>query len=231
MQNSTDTNLSLKNVKDSTIKKGFLVANILFGVFLIALYLLYGSEAVKIYTNTPELMWTTIIILVRVVVMFSFCYYMFNKWYKQDKRYIKNIPFLVGLFFYFSAIGKFLDVLLYIRYFVREDTTFLLLAKMRQVFFIVTFIPMLYLGLKPFLYSLGIKRKWEETKIMNLRRNIVIAYSITFGSLILVATNYFFIQILNKTIKKNQKSKLINECLSYNATSFSPNEKLYLLGF
>jgi len=202
-EKETETNIinPLKKIiknKDSTIKLMFFLVNVFFSIFLIALFLYYGKGMIEIYNNTPELTLATFIILTRIGIMFSFCYYMFKKWFAQEKRYLKNIPFLVGLFFYFSAIGKFLDILLYIYHFSPngEDETFLILAKIRQLFFIITFIPLLYLGLRPFLYSIGLKKQWNEKKVLNLRRDLVFIYAFSFGFLIFIAYNSYFIQLL-----------------------------------
>ena len=130
--------------------------------------------------------------------MFSFCYYMFKKWFAQEKRYLKNIPFLVGLFFYFSAIGKFLDILLYIYYFspYKEADAFFLLAKIRQLFLIITFIPMLYLGLRPFIYNIGLKRGWKDVKVLKIRRSLTTTYVFSFGFFISIAYTIIIFQIL-----------------------------------
>ena len=184
--------------KDLLIKIVFFLVNVFFSVFLISLFLYYGKGVNEIYKNTPELTLATIIILTRIGIMFSFCYYMFKKWFTQEKRYLKNIPFLVGLFFYFSAIGKFLDVLLYIYYFspYKEADAFFLLAKIRQLFLIITFIPMLYLGLRPFIYNIGLKRGWNEGKVLKIRRGITTTYIFSFGFFISISYTVIIFQIL-----------------------------------
>ena len=187
----------IKN-KDLLIKIAFFLINVFFCVFLVSLFLYYIKDIIVVYKNSPELTLGTFIILTRIGIMFSFCYYMFKKWFAQEKRYIKNIPFLVGLFFYFSAIGKFLDLLLYIYYFspYKDIDAFFLLAKIRQLFFIITFIPFLYLGLRPFLYSIGLKRQWNDKKVLNLRREIVLVYALFFGFLVYIAYTIAFFQLL-----------------------------------
>ncbi|MFX1256483.1 MAG: hypothetical protein ACFFAN_01385 [Promethearchaeota archaeon] len=180
---------------DNVIKLFFFLMNAFFSALIIFFFIYFNKGIIEAYTNTPELIWVTIIISLRVVIMFTFCYIMFRKWYAQEKRYLKNMPFLVGLFYYFSAIGKLLDIVIYIYYcspYV-DQGELLLLTKIRYFFLIIVFLPMLFLGLRPVLYNFGFNRGWDDKKVLRVRKEIITVYACGFGVLIAIATSIEFI--------------------------------------
>ena len=172
--------------------------NAFFAIMLISLYMFYAKGYAIAYRTSPELAFATIIISIRIVIMLSLAYYMFRKWYAQEKRYLKNIPFLVGLFFYFVAIGKFMDLLVYIHHsspYFNEGTE-LYLIKLRYLFLVITFLPMLFLGLRPIIYNYGLNHGWEDKKVLGIRKAIIGAYAFGFWILIITAPNIYVIQII-----------------------------------
>ena len=180
------------------IKTAFLLMNAFFAIMLISLYMFYAKGYAIAYRTSPELAFATIIISIRSVIMLSLAYYMFRKWYAQEKRYLKNIPFLVGLFFYFVAIGKFMDLLVYIHHsspYFNEGTE-LYLIKLRYLFLVITFLPMLFLGLRPIIYNYGLNHGWEDKKVLGIRKTIIGAYAFGFWILIITAPNIYVIQII-----------------------------------
>ncbi len=180
------------------IKVGLFLLNAFFTVFIISLYLYFGKGIVYAYENTPELTFGTIMILIRIGIMFGLSFYMFKNWVAQKNRQLKNIPFLVGLFFYLLAISKFLDLLLYI-YSVSPnyiEVEFLLLAKIRYFLIVITSLPMLYLGLRPVIYNFGLDKGWSEKKVLRTRKLIVAFYVIIFGFLIVFARSKIIFQLI-----------------------------------
>ncbi len=184
--------------EDRLIKTSFFFMNAFFAILIFSLYMYYSKGIVEAYESSPELTFVTIMILIRIIVMFFFSAYMFKKWFSQEKRYLKNIPFLVGLFFYFGAVGKCLDILLYIYYnspyLVEEELLFL--TKIRYFLIIITFIPLLFLGLRPVIYNFGFNREWNDDKVLRIRKEIIVLYAIVFGILIFIASNLFYIWIV-----------------------------------
>jgi hypothetical protein len=183
---------------DKSIKIGFLLINAGFAIFISSLFIIYGKETVEAYRSSPELTFMTIMISIRLTVMFIFSGYMFRKWFAQEQRYFKNIPFLVGLFFYFVAIGKCLDIILYIYFsspnFIEAQALFL--TKIRYYFLIITFLPMLFLGLRPVIYNWGIKRGFNDKKVLSIRRTIIAIYVSVFAFLITIAPSIPYITII-----------------------------------
>ena len=93
---------------------GFFLITAAFGIIYIFLFTTYCMNYVEAIKNTPELTYILMIVMIRIFVMFAFAFYMFRKWFRQEARYFKNIPFLIGLFFYLTAMGKIYDISLYI---------------------------------------------------------------------------------------------------------------------
>lgn len=184
--------------EDNLIKIAFLLMNAFFALLLISLYMFYAKGYMEAYQSSPELTFATIMISIRIIIMSILASYMFKKWYALEKRYLKNIPFLVGLFFYFVAIGKFMDLLVYIHHsspYFNEGTE-LFLIKIRYLFLVITFLPMLLLGLRPIIYNYGLKHDWDDKKILGIRKTLIGIYLFAFWILIIIAPNIYLIQII-----------------------------------
>ena len=184
--------------EDLLIKTSFFFMNAFFAILIFSLYMYYSKGIVEAYENSPELTFVTMMILIRIIAMLFFSAYMFKKWFAQEKRYLKNIPFLVGLFFYFGAVGKCLDILLYMYYnspyLVEEELLFL--TKIRYLFIVINFLPMLTLGLRPLIYNWGVDRGYDDKKVLRVRKEIITAYICIFGFLIIIAFSIAFIHAI-----------------------------------
>jgi len=132
---------------------------------MIGIVLLYA-------TNIPAIMETFArvegafigvpIILVRIAIMSSMTFYMFNRWFAQEEQFPDDIPFLFAVFLLVLTYGKAIDLFGNLTFFTLEEEFVLFILKVRFFLLIVDLIPMIFLSIGMILFSLSYRNKFKK---------------------------------------------------------------------
>ena len=160
--------------------KLIITGGIISGIFFILLMCFTYSSLIRgSLTQNDGMVTLSIIILIRVTNLALAAYYMFHKWFNQEKQFFSDIPFLFGLFFLILTFGKAIDLIWDLIFFSINDETILLLLKIRFFVIVFTAAPMLYLSIGMMLYYFSLKDKGkgikEEKKRNKISQNILTA--------------------------------------------------------
>lgn len=85
-----------------------------------------------------------IALILRIIVMFICSFLLFMKWYKSEKRYLTDFPFIFGLLFATIGFAKIFDTYLAVNF--GHDSPlpiFFVIMKFRYLFMALTFIELL----------------------------------------------------------------------------------------
>jgi len=114
-------------------------------------------------------------------------FYMFNRWFKQEKQYISDIPHLFGLFLLILTFGKVLDLFWDLTYFRFNEEFVLFLLRVRYFIIILTFIPLMYLSILMILYSMSLREHFKRLNNDNYRDKIAILILLIIVSIEMIA--------------------------------------------
>ena len=174
---------------------------LLFGVIigLIAVVLLYvfnWSTIIETYQTHEGTLGIVLTIGFRIFIVFLMSVYTFYSWFKQEKQYFSDIPFLFGVFFLLLIFGKLLDLFIDFSYFQLDSGLLLLVMKARYFIAIFDLLPMMFLSIYMILISLSVKERFNKLsneKYLNVIRlrilGIVIAIEIFVNIFILSVEN------------------------------------------
>ncbi|MFX1572777.1 MAG: hypothetical protein ACFFB0_08510 [Promethearchaeota archaeon] len=140
---------------------------LILGVILgaIAVVLLYGfnwSIIVESYQTQEGALGVILIIGIRIIIVFLMSIYTFYTWFKQEKQFFSDIPFLFGIFFLLLIFGKLLDLFIDFTYFELDSELLNLVAKTRYLLAIFDLLPMIYLSIYMILISLSLKERFAK---------------------------------------------------------------------
>ena len=162
-------------MKHKKIYKLTLLLGITLGfMWAITLYTFNISAINKSFNEVEGIWGVVIILLIRISLLSGMTFYMFNRWFKQEKQYISDIPHLFGLFLLILTFGKVLDLFWDLTYFRFNEEFILFLLKVRYFIIILTFIPLMYLSILMLLYSLSLREHFKKFKDENYRNKITI---------------------------------------------------------
>ncbi len=187
------------------IKKKLYKLTILLGILIgvmgiISLFIIYSSEVIDSLNNIKGAWFVLIIILIKIGILSGMVFYLFLQWFKQEKQYLSDIPFLFGLFFLFLIFGKFLDILFNLTFFTLDEESVLFLLKVRYFVAILTLFPMMYLSIGMIIYYLSLKerfKKLRDAKYSNKISGIVLTIIVFIESIaIIIAPNTTIMGIL-----------------------------------
>jgi len=171
---------------------GTLMISILYAINMAAIY--------KGYAQVEGTFEVTVLISIRILLLMGMTWTMFRKWYKQEKQYFEDLPFLFGLFFFFLIFGKLLDLLFDLTFFILEMDMVLFLLKVRFFLAILTLAPMMYLSLGMILYNLSLKEKHEKLRVEKhrnkVRRLIIILIVLIESIAVVLAPNTIVVGML-----------------------------------
>lgn len=178
-----------------------ILLGILIGVMgIISLFIIYSSEVIDSLNNIQGAWFILIIILIKIGILSGMVFYLFIQWFKQEKQYLSDIPFLFGLFFLFLIFGKFLDILFNLTFFTLDEESVLFLLKVRYFVAILTLFPMMYLSIGMIIYYLSLKerfKKLRDAKYRNKVSGIVLTIIVFIESIaIIIAPNTTILGIL-----------------------------------
>ena len=88
--------------------------------------------------------------------------YTFYRWFKQEKQYFSDIPFLFGVFFLLLIFGKSLDLFIDFSYFQLDSGLLLLVMNARYLIAIFNLLPMIFLSIYMILISLSVKERFNK---------------------------------------------------------------------
>ncbi len=100
-----------------------------------------------------------LIVIFRIIILFSMAGILFKKWFNQEVQYISDIPFLFALFFLILAFGKFIDLFYNLMYFHFHDILFVLILKIRFMLIWLNIISLFLMTFEIWLFSLSLKDK------------------------------------------------------------------------
>lgn len=146
--------------------KLLLILGILAG--LSGILMLYISNISMIiesfYFYYPGSIGVVCVIMIRIIVMSLMTYIMFSKWFKGEKQFLDDIPFLFGLFFLGIVFGKFIDLFVDFSFY-SNPTQSLIISKIRFILLAFDLIPMIFLSIGMLLFYMSINK--NRVKIQN----------------------------------------------------------------
>ncbi|MCK4380784.1 MAG: hypothetical protein KAW51_06550 [Candidatus Lokiarchaeota archaeon] len=181
--------------------KGISLLLLLCGVVvgLIAVVLLYvfnWSTIIETYQTHEGTLGIVLAIGTRIIIVSLMAIYTFYSWFKQEKQYFSDMPFLFGVFFLLLIFGKMLDLFIDFSYFQLDSGLLLLVMKARYFIAIFDLLPMMFLSIYMILISLSVKERFNKLsneKYLNKIRlrilGIVIAIEIFVNIFILSVEN------------------------------------------
>ncbi|MHA2275621.1 MAG: hypothetical protein ACXAC2_07630, partial [Candidatus Kariarchaeaceae archaeon] len=88
-----------------------IISSIAFGTLaIVLLYVFNWVHIVDSYITQEGSLGVVIIISLRIIFVSGMGFYTLYQWFKQEERYMSDMPFLFGLFFIFLVFGKALDL-------------------------------------------------------------------------------------------------------------------------
>ncbi len=169
-----------------TNKKKFYLTIITLSVLIgaISVFMLYyfnWNVIIQSYLTHEGALGVVLIISSRIIILSGMVIYTFYKWFKQEKQYFSDLPFLFGIFFLFLVFGKTLDLFADFIYFELNETLVLSVLKTRYFIMILDFLPMIYLSSEMILFSFSLRPKFN--KLTNEESRDKISYRLIFGIL------------------------------------------------
>jgi len=156
-----------------------LVCGVIIGSIAISLlYVFNWAIVVEAYQTHEGALTIIIIIGVRVFLVSLMALYTFYRWFKQEKQYFSDIPFLFSIFFLLLIFGKLLDLFIDFSYFELDHGLLLLVMKTRYLIAILNLLPMMSLSIFMILFSLSLrprfKRLTNENTLNTVKTRILI---------------------------------------------------------
>ncbi|MCK4779022.1 MAG: hypothetical protein KAT57_02495 [Candidatus Lokiarchaeota archaeon] len=134
--------------------------------------------------------------IIRISILAGISTYLFIRWFRQEKMYTSDLPFLFGMFFLFLVFGKLLEMLSNFMYPIVAQDVFLFYLKIRQLVIIATLAPMIFLSIMMmiiFLQANGKIKKYNDPRERN-------AFSLKILTIIAVVEAILIIVTPNTTI-------------------------------
>lgn len=170
----------------SSNKKKLYLTLISLSVFtgVISVFLLYyfnWNVIIQSYLTHEGALGVVLIISSRIIILSGMVIYTFYKWFKQEKQYFSDLPFLFGIFFLFLVFGKTLDLFADFIYFELNEALVLSVLKTRYFIMILDFLPMIYLSSEMILFSFSLRPRFNN--LTNEERRNKISYRLILGIL------------------------------------------------
>ena len=184
--------------------KGISLLLLLCGVVvgLIAVVLLYvfnWAIIIETYQTHEGTLGIVLAIGTRIIIVSLMAIYTFYSWFKQEKQYFSDMPFLFGVFFLLLIFGKMLDLFIDFSYFQLDSGLLLLVMKARYFIAIFDLLPMMFLSIYMILISLSVKERFNKLsneKYLNKIRLRILVIVIA----IEIIVNIFILSIENAPI-------------------------------
>ncbi len=149
--------------KNKVIYLFLLLFGVIIGVIVVVLlYVFNWSTIIKPYQTHEGTLEVVLTIGIRISIVFLMSVYTFYSWFKQEKQYFSDIPFLFGVFFLLLIFGKLLDLFINFSYFQLDSGLLLLIMKARYFIAIFDLLPMIFLSIYMILISLSVKERFNK---------------------------------------------------------------------
>ncbi len=169
-----------------------LLSVILGAIAVFLLYVFNWATLVSTYQTHEGSLGVVVTISMRMVIISLMAIYTFYSWFKQEKQYFSDMPFLFGVFFLLLIFGKALDLFINFSYFGLQSELLLFVMKTRYFIAIFDLLPMIYLSVYMILFSLSLKNRFNRLtneKILNKFKTrilaIIVAIELLIGTFIL----------------------------------------------
>lgn len=165
-------------------------------IFLFAFNWLFLIEISQTHEGALEIVLS---IGARIIIVSLMAIYTFYSWFKQEKQYFSDIPFLFGVFFLLLIFGKLLDLFIDFSYFQLDRGLLLLVMKARYFIAIFDLLPMMFLSIYMILISLSVKERFNKLsneKYLNKIRLRILVIVIT----IEIIVDIFILSVENAPI-------------------------------
>ncbi|MFX0034458.1 MAG: hypothetical protein ACFE9I_02310 [Candidatus Hermodarchaeota archaeon] len=140
-----------------------LVCSVIIGIIAISfLYIFNWAILVETYQTHEGTLIIVITIGIRVFLVSLMAIYTFYRWFKQEKQYFSDIPFLFGIFFLLLIFGKLIDLFIDFSYFKLDQELLLLVMKTRYLIAILNLLPMMSLSIFMILFSLSLRQRFKK---------------------------------------------------------------------
>ncbi|MEE9377659.1 MAG: hypothetical protein V3V33_06445 [Candidatus Lokiarchaeia archaeon] len=149
--------------KNKVIYLFLLLFGVIIGVIIVVLlYVFNWSTIIEPYQTHEGTLEVVLTIGIRISIVFLMSVYTFYSWFKQEKQYFSDIPFLFGIFFLLLIFGKLLDLFINFSYFQLDSRLLLLIMKARYFIAIFDLLPMIFLSIYMILISLSVKERFNK---------------------------------------------------------------------
>ena len=163
----------------------------------VSLYCMNISLIIKSLLEIEGIWMAVIVISIRISLLTIMTIYVFNKWFKQEKLYLSDIPHLFGLFLLLLTFGKVLDLFWNLTYFSFNQEFVLILLKIRYFIAILGLIPLMYLSIVMLFYSLSLREgfvKLNDKKYVDkLTISLLIIIALIEMFMVVMAPNVFIL--------------------------------------
>ena len=103
--------------KKKKYKLSLILSVILGSIAVIALYSTNIKAITDGYNQTEGMNFVVLVISIRICVLTGMAYFVFHRWFQQEKQYFSDLPFLFGFFFTVLIFAKALDLFWDLTYF------------------------------------------------------------------------------------------------------------------
>ncbi|MBN1803034.1 MAG: hypothetical protein JW891_16105 [Candidatus Lokiarchaeota archaeon] len=177
------------------VKKVSIAVTSIFGCFgVLILYLINAQAIIYAYQTIEGGFFVVLIITLRMLVLAFMALTMFRRWFKAEKQFYDDIPFLFGIFFAILVFGKSLDLLYNLIFFTATTSAFDLVYKLRYIVAVLDLVPLYVLSLEVILYAITsykTKVKLESKRSRNKVKAVILGLVVTLELLVVV----FFLDV------------------------------------
>ncbi|NVM38361.1 MAG: hypothetical protein HWN81_22390 [Candidatus Lokiarchaeota archaeon] len=149
--------------KNKEIFLFFLLIGVILGIIAVVfLYAFNWSIIITSYQTHEGALGVILIIGIRIFIVSLMAIYTFYSWFKQEKQYFSDMPFLFGSFFLLLIFGKALDLFIDFSYLQLDEELLLPVIKVRYFIAIFDLLPMIFLSIYMILISLSVKERFNN---------------------------------------------------------------------
>ena len=153
----------MDSLRKKRVQLFIILASIVLGILaIVLLYTFNWIHIVDSYITQEGSLGVVIIISLRIVFVSGMGLYTLYQWFKQEERFISDMPFLFALFFILLVFGKVLDLFVDFIFFQHDLELVLIVLKARYLIMIFDFLPMIYLSSEMILFSLSLRNRFKR---------------------------------------------------------------------
>ncbi len=159
--------------KNNRIFLFLLLIGVIIGIIAVVLLFAFNwSIIIASYQTHEGALGVILIISIRIFIVSLMAIYTFSSWFKQEKQYFSDMPFLFGSFFLLLIFGKALDLFIDFSYLQLDEDLLLPVIKVRYFIAIFNLLPMIFLSIYMILISLSVKERFQNLSNENYLNKI-----------------------------------------------------------